>query len=86
MIYLTFVFIFFCSTDSTDKSDQSTAESWWRSHLTTPGGDVSADNNYFSATQGLVQTHPVLSSGVPRPQSMCSHVHLHRIKSIKHFH
>lgn len=54
--------------DTSDKSDQSTAESWWRSHITTPGADV--DNNFFSATHGLVQTHPSLSGGVLRtPQS-----------------
>lgn len=59
--------------DTTDKSDQSTAESWWRSHITTPGADLSSiDNNFFSATHGLVQTHPSLSGGITRPQGVRS--------------
>lgn len=53
--------------DTSDKSDQSTAESWWRSHITTPGADLALDNNFYSATHGLVQTHPSLSGGVVRP-------------------
>lgn len=49
----------------TDKSaaDQSTASSWWRQHLTQP----ETPSNFYSATHGLVQTHPSLSSGIPRP-------------------
>lgn len=54
-------------TDTSDKSDQSTAETWWRSHITTPGADAALDSNFFSATHGLVQTHPALSGGIPRP-------------------
>lgn len=61
--------LFLFLTDTSDKSDQSTAASWWRSHITTPGADVSLDNNFFSATHGLVQTHPALSGGIPRPQA-----------------
>ena len=61
----------FSFADTSDKSDQSTAASWWRSHLTTPGsgggGEPPLDNNFFSATHGLVQTHPSLSGGIPRP-------------------
>lgn len=67
-----FCFIFsapFIVTDAVDKSDQSTAESWWRSHITTPGADISLNSNYYSATHGLVQTHPALSAGIPRPIS-----------------
>lgn len=72
MVFNRFFFLCFGFVLDTDKSDQSTAESWWRSHITTPGGDVSIDNNYFSATHGLVQTHPALSSGISRPTSMFS--------------
>lgn len=63
-------FIFFPKTDTaSDKSDQSTAETWWRSHITTPGSDISlGNNNYYSATHGLVQTHPALSGDIPRPR------------------
>lgn len=65
--FVSFFFSFGADTVS-DKSDQSTAETWWRSHITTPGADVPLDNsNYFSATHGLVQTHPSLSGGIPRP-------------------
>lgn len=72
LLELIFVFFFFVSflfsDKASDKSDQSTAESWWRSHLTTPSADVSIDtSNFFSATHGLVQTHPALSGGIPRP-------------------
>lgn len=69
--FLCFVFIFssrWGADKASDKSDQSTAETWWRSHLTTPSADVSIDtSNFFSATHGLVQTHPALSGGIPRP-------------------
>lgn len=63
--------LFFFSLDSTDKSDQSTAASWWtQPHITPAGGSVPGDSsNYFQATHGLVQTHPALSSGIPRPGS-----------------
>lgn len=61
--------LFYFFPDASDKSDQSTAESWWRSHITTPGTDISIDNNFFSATHGLVQTHPALSN-IPRAQSL----------------
>lgn len=68
-----FCFCFFILfTDTSDKSDQSTAESWWRSHITTPGADLALDNNFFSATHGLVQTHPSLSGGITRPQGVRS--------------
>lgn len=62
---------FFFLLSDTDKSDQSTSASWWRSHtLTTPGGiDAELDSNFFSATHGIVQTHPSLSGGVNRPKS-----------------
>lgn len=64
---------FVYSTDTSDKSDQSTAESFWRSHITTPGADLSSiDNNFFSATHGLVQTHPSLSGGISRPAGVRS--------------
>lgn len=67
------LFILFAPTDTSDKSDQSTAESWWRSHITTPNGaDLTVDNNFFSATHGLVQTHPSLSGGISRPQGVRS--------------
>lgn len=71
------LFVFFTvslsvSIDTSDKSDQSTAESWWRSHITTPGADVALDNNFFSATHGLVQTHPSLSGGITRPAGVRS--------------
>lgn len=50
---------------TSDKSDQSTAASWWaQPHITPASG---ADSNFFSATHGLVQTHPQLSGGIPRP-------------------
>lgn len=60
---------FFLFVTDTDKSDQSTSasQSWWRSHITTPGSDIALDSNYFSATHGLVQTHPSLSGSVQRP-------------------
>lgn len=61
--------LFFFTIPDTDKSDQSTSasSSWWRSHITTPGSDIALDSNYFSATHGLVQTHPSLSGSVSRP-------------------
>lgn len=63
--------MFQLQTDTSDKSDQSTAESWWRSHITTPGADLALDNNnFFSAGHGLVQTHPSLSGGITRPQGV----------------
>lgn len=65
LIFSTFYFYF---SDS-DKTDQSTAASWWRSHITTPGADIALENNYFSATHGIVQTHPALSGGISRPAS-----------------
>lgn len=45
--------------DSKSKLDQSTASSWWRPAVGSP--------NLFSATHGVVQTHPALSSSIPRP-------------------
>lgn len=39
--------------------DQSSSASWWSQHVTSP----------IQATHGLVQTHPSLSGGVPRPSS-----------------
>lgn len=57
----------------TDKSDQSTSASWWQSHkLNTPSSasDFDVDNNnFFSATHGIVQTHPSLSGGVTRSKA-----------------
>lgn len=66
IIKLNFYFLLFTDTD---KSDQSTSasSSWWRSHITTPGSDIALDSNYFSATHGLVQTHPSLSGSISRP-------------------
>lgn len=56
---------------ASDKSDQTTSASWWRSHTADGGsslGDTSSGNgNFFSATHGIVQTHPALSGDVPRP-------------------
>ncbi|XP_063697893.1 uncharacterized protein LOC134828837 [Culicoides brevitarsis] len=43
------------------KLDQSTASSWWRPAVGTP--------NLFSATHGVVQTHPALGSSIPHAAS-----------------
>lgn len=59
------------AADSDKSADQSTSASWWRSHVT-PGDEIPAahdSSNFFSATHGIVQTHPALSSGVKRPAS-----------------
>lgn len=57
---------FYCSLPDAKitKSDQSTASSWWRPSVGQP--------NIFSATHGVVQTHPVLSSSIPRPSPSSS--------------
>lgn len=55
-------------SDTSDKSDQSTAASWWtQPHIAPAGTGHATDSNFFSATHGLVQTHPALSGGIPRP-------------------
>ena len=54
------------TTSDDDKADQSTAASWWQSHVAvTPAPEL--DSHFFSATHGLVQTHPSLSGGIVRP-------------------
>lgn len=48
------------------KSDQSTAASWWQTHVV-PSESPLLDSHFYSATHGLVQTHPSLSGSIPRP-------------------
>lgn len=59
---------FFAGTDAKiqSKLDQSTASSWWR-----PAVSV-APPSLYSATHGVVQTHPALSGSVPRPVASSS--------------
>lgn len=45
------------------KIDQSTASSWWRPSVT------AANPSLYSATHGVLQTHPSLSGSVPRPSA-----------------
>lgn len=50
--------------DQKTSADQSTAATWWQQHL---GNPHETPRNVFSATHGLVQTHPALSGGIARP-------------------
>lgn len=50
-------------SDTQDKSDQSTAAQTWWGHNVPPA----ENNKFYSATHGLVQTHPSLSGGISRP-------------------
>ncbi|XP_037922319.1 oxidoreductase OpS5 isoform X2 [Hermetia illucens] len=53
--------------------DQSTSASWWQSQVTVgPSESPISDTQFFSATHGLVQTHPSLSSNVPRQAPLSS--------------
>lgn len=61
------------STNTKTKVDQSTASSWWRPAVSggvpSAAAAAAAAQNVFSATHGVVQTHPSLSSASLRGSS-----------------
>ncbi|XP_037886891.1 oxidoreductase OpS5 [Glossina fuscipes] len=52
--------------------DQTPASSFWQSHLASPSTSAPFDAPFFSATHGIVQTHPSLSGSIPRPVPLTS--------------
>uniref|UniRef100_A0A1A9VT64 Uncharacterized protein n=1 Tax=Glossina austeni TaxID=7395 RepID=A0A1A9VT64_GLOAU len=54
------------------KEDQTSASSFWQSHLASPSTSAPFDAPFFSATHGIVQTHPSLSVGIPGPMPLTS--------------
>ncbi|XP_070065997.1 uncharacterized protein stw isoform X3 [Drosophila virilis] len=52
--------------------DQTSAGSYWQQHVATPSSSTPFDSPFFSATHGLVQTHPSLGAGIPRPVPLSS--------------
>lgn len=67
------MYCLFLGAESDKSADQSTSASWWRSHVTAGDDIPKLDNsNFFSATHGIVQTHPSLSGGASRPSGPSS--------------
>lgn len=59
--------------DFADKQpDQTSAGSYWQQHVATPSSSTPFDSPFYSATHGLVQTHPSLAAGNSRPVPLSS--------------
>lgn len=59
------MFSFFSIADK--QTDQTPAGSFWQSHVVTPSSSTPFDTPFYSATHGIVQTHPSLNGNIPRP-------------------
>lgn len=58
---------FLCFFFADKLTDQTPASSFWQSHVVTPSSSTPFDSPFFSATHGIVQTHPALNGNIPRP-------------------
>ncbi|XP_034141196.1 laccase-2 isoform X3 [Drosophila guanche] len=55
-----------------NQSDLTPSGSYWQQHVATPSSSTPFESPFYSATHGLVQTHPSLSGGHPRPVPLSS--------------
>lgn len=66
LLLVCFHFIYVVFSLFADKQpDQTSAGSYWQQHVATPSSSTPFDSPFYSATHGLVQTHPSLAGGIP---------------------